>query len=185
MFTLNATHQYAEEGTYTVRVTISGIGNPTNAATVTLFALVAPVPLTVSCLGGARQGKTHLNPFSGPVATFTHNNPIEPKGLGEFTATINWGGAGLGSTTAVVTGASPNYTVSGSFTYSSAGTYSVAVTVRDDSETDTRTCQLVIEPITVSAKSDPWLAGMPSGTLDDWGTDAAPFVSPCSSPASY
>ncbi|HKM55193.1 MAG TPA: Ig-like domain-containing protein, partial [Isosphaeraceae bacterium] len=66
------------------------------------------------------------------LGTFTDANPTAP--IADFTATIDWGGPGTGSTTGTVTqpgGTGTPFLVSGSFTYSEEGIYAVTVTVDD------------------------------------------------------
>ncbi len=59
--------------------------------------------------------------FSGTVATFVDPAGSEP--IGDYTATIAWGGAGSGSTTGtIVSDGSGNFHVTGSFTYAEEGT---------------------------------------------------------------
>jgi PKD repeat protein len=68
------------------------------------------------------------SPFNGVVATFTDANTANVAG--DFTATIDWGD---GTTTAgIVSGGAGSFTVSGSHTYASAGSYPVTVTLTDD-----------------------------------------------------
>jgi hypothetical protein len=100
---------------------VSGPGD-TPAPPVQTLATVLPWTLAVPDLR-ATAGTT----FSGPVATFSDNNPgVSPS---SFTATITWGN---GQTTAgTASGSNGNFTVSGSMTYAQEGRYPLSVTVRN------------------------------------------------------
>ena len=69
--------------------------------------------------------------FSGTVATFADANPNDLASI--FTASINWGNGG--TTPATVTGENGSFAVQGTYTYTTAGTYPVTVTVSDQSGT--------------------------------------------------
>jgi len=68
------------------------------------------------------------SPFSGVVATFTDANTANTAG--DLTATIDWGDGN--TTTGIVSGGSGTFSVSGTHTYASAGSYPVVVTLTDD-----------------------------------------------------
>ncbi len=123
-FDVSGTHTYAEEGTYTVTVTVTDTDFPANHGTVTSTADVADAALTASCATPA----VSLQAFSGNVATFTDANPLGETG--DFTATIDWGD--ISSSAGVVTGpVGGPFTVSGSHTYASTGTFTIKVHIVD------------------------------------------------------
>jgi hypothetical protein len=66
---------------------------------------------------------------SAVVANFTDANPNAP--VSDFSATIDWGD-GTSSPATGITKSVTGFTVQGSHTYGSEGTYTVTVTVRDD-----------------------------------------------------
>ena len=69
--------------------------------------------------------------FAGTLATFSDPAGSEP--IADYTATINWGGAGAGSTSGtIVSDGSGNYHVTGSYTYAEEGSYTVQVTLTHD-----------------------------------------------------
>lgn len=125
-FTLTGQHTYADEGTFPVSVTVSenlpgtATGSGTGTATVTETDVLSGTPMTFTPVATV--------PFTGPVATFSDTNTANVPG--DFTATINWGD---GNTTAgTVTGGGASYTVSGTHTYATNGTFPVIVTLHDD-----------------------------------------------------
>lgn len=124
-FAVSGTHTYADEGSFPVTVTVTDVANAqtasaTGTATVSESDVLVGTGLTIA----ATQGMV----FNGAVATFSDTNTANTAS--DFTATINWGD---GSTTAgVVSGGSGTFAVSGSHTYTSAGTFPVTVTLTDD-----------------------------------------------------
>jgi hypothetical protein len=147
IFTVNGTHTYADEGTFTVTVTLSDDAPGTATATATNSITVAegdvltvnPIQPTLS----ATEGQS----FSGRVANFVNPNAAATT-PGDFTATIDWGD---GTTTAGVVGnpaATNIYTVDGTHTYADEGSFTVTVVLSDDAPgTATATAS---NPITVA-----------------------------------
>lgn len=149
-FTVSGQHTYADEGSFTFTVTVTETGpggataSSTATATVTEADALAGSPVAFNAKAGT--------PFSGAVATFTDVNTANVAG--DFTATINWGD---GNTTAgVVSGGGGSFTVSGTHTYATAGTFPVVVTLTDDAPgtataTVTSTANVTVQPISVPA----------------------------------
>lgn len=123
-FSVNASHAYAEEGTWTATVSIVDVGGATATASPTIA--VADAPLTVRSIGLAGVAG---NKISGPVATFTDADPA--GALADYTATIDWGDVSASSTGMIVANGSGGFTVSGSHAYAKAGSYHATVTVDD------------------------------------------------------
>ena len=122
------THTYAEEGSYSgsVSYTYTPFRTcPTGTQTASFQARVQDAALTAS--GGNLSG-TAGQPLSGVVAHFTDANP--PASAGEFSAQIGWGD---GARTFGTVAAAPagGFDISGTHTYSTAGSYAVSVTVSD------------------------------------------------------
>jgi PKD domain len=120
-FSVSGTHTYAEEGSYTISVTITDVDNPPNAATVS-------TPATVKDAALHAQGISvrTTNPFSGTVATFSDDDPMGT--LSDYTASVAWGdGTTSSGTIAIQTG----FKVTGSHRYKKPGTYHVTVTIKD------------------------------------------------------
>jgi VCBS repeat-containing protein len=135
-------HTYAEEGQYTIKVSIDDQGGATDSTTST--ATVADAPLTVAGTGiNATEG--HL--FDGTVATFTDHGGQESSD--NYRITINWGdGSALDTQTGMVDASG----ISGSHTYAAEGTYAVSVTISDEGgQTGTATSTAtVVEEVPVA-----------------------------------
>ncbi|GAC1465783.1 MAG: hypothetical protein NVSMB9_05700 [Isosphaeraceae bacterium] len=120
-FAVNGTHTYAEDGSYTVSVTINDLVDATTVARTT-SATVNELSLTAS---GTPFTATEGQAFSGVVGNFS--DPGSPDPASAFTATINWGD-GTPVVTGTVGGAAGAYTVSGTHTYADEGVYTAIVT---------------------------------------------------------
>ena len=118
-FTATGTHTYVEEGSFTVTTTVDHEGM---LSTSTSTATVQDAPLTVTA--AAKPSSPQV--FTGTTATFTD---ADPNGTSiDYAATIDWGD---GRTSAGVVDGGPLFTVSGSHTYTSTGTFRVTSTVKD------------------------------------------------------
>jgi hypothetical protein len=107
-------------------VTITDIDAATNTATANSTATVGDAALTAS---PACVATTTLT-YNGPTAGFT--DAASPSGtLSDFTATIDWGD-GTAVSAGTVTGADGGpYTVSGTHTYGTTGTFTITTTIND------------------------------------------------------
>jgi len=125
---VSGTHTYAEEGSFSGTVTVTGPNCPGGSVTDTLSASVADAALTAGPNGAVNA--TATQPFNGTVATFTDANPGAPAS--DFTATINWGD-GTSSSPGTASGSGGQFAVSGSHTYATfgSGSYFISVTVND------------------------------------------------------
>jgi hypothetical protein len=83
LFVVRGSHTYTEEGTYSIKVTISDDGGAAATANTTSAATIADAPLTAT---GTPVNATEGLSFSGQVATFTDANPN--AGLGDFTEIV-------------------------------------------------------------------------------------------------
>ena len=123
-FTVSGSHTYAQAGTYSPTVSIQDQGGATAAATAT--AVVADAPLTAS---GLTLLATEGSPFSGLVATFTDADPSAVAS--NFTALITWGDGHSSTGTIGYNAVQKTFTVSGSNTYTQAGSYRPAIFIHD------------------------------------------------------
>ncbi len=131
VWTINAAHTYAEEGTYAYTVTVNDVAGA--AAIVSGSAVIADVPLTLFDTNPIAVGTEGTPLPSGPGAgfplmQFDDANATAP--LTDYTGTIDWGdGSPLSS--ASFSASAPHVLVSGTHTYAEAGTYSITVNVSD------------------------------------------------------
>jgi len=125
-FTVSGQHAYADEGTFTLGVTVAEVspgtstGSATATATVSEADTLSPGAVSIFATVGA--------PFSGSVATFTDTNTAQVPS--DLVATINWGDGH--TTPGTVSGGGGSFTVSGSHTYAAVGSFTVTVTLTDD-----------------------------------------------------
>jgi hypothetical protein len=123
-FAVNGGHTYADEGTYTVGVTINDVGGSTTSATSN--ANIDDAALTGS---GTTVSGTEGTAISGAtVATFTDANPN--AAASDFTATINWGD-GTHTTGTVVAESEGGFAVEGSHNYANDGKYTLGIKIDD------------------------------------------------------
>jgi hypothetical protein len=143
-FVVNGTHTYAEEGPYTIKVSITDNGG--SKVTATSTATVADAPLTAT--GTPVHGVEGI-PFSGQLATFTDANPNAPIQDFVFNCplcaspvdhrvnlVIDWGdNSGPQSDVGDITqpgGIGTPFVVSGSHLYAKGGSYTITLTVTDN-----------------------------------------------------
>jgi hypothetical protein len=122
-FDVAGTHTYADEGSHTAVIHITGPA--ATSITVNAPAKVDDAPLTPT---GFPFSTAEGTAFSGKLLTFTDANPA--SSVSEFTATIDWND-GTTPDNVSVTVVDGQYTVSGSHTYAVAGNFNVQVTIND------------------------------------------------------
>jgi hypothetical protein len=123
-FDVTGTNTYAEAGQYIVTLTVTDRGGGTES--VRLPASVADAPITAM---GTTVSATMGVAFSGIAATFRDQNIASTAA--DFAATIVWGD-GHSTTGSVAPAAGGGFEVSGTHTYSSAGTLPVTVSILDE-----------------------------------------------------
>jgi hypothetical protein len=137
-FFVSGTHTYTEEGKYPIKVVITDSDNPDNTVTTSSSAIVGDASLTAVCAASPFSPQS----FSGATATFT--DTASPSGtLSDFSATINWGD---GSSAGTVSGPDGGpYTVKGSHTYSSTGTFTITTKITDvGGQTTKASCTVLV-----------------------------------------
>ncbi|HUY36366.1 MAG TPA: DUF4214 domain-containing protein [Pirellulales bacterium] len=130
-FTLSVSaHSYADEGTYTVKATLTdgspGTASLTQTGTLTATEADAFTPATSPLTLTATEGTS----VSGNVAVFADTG--YPNSIpADLSATIHWGD---GTTTAgtVTTTGNGSFTVSGNHTYAEDGSYTVSASIADN-----------------------------------------------------
>jgi hypothetical protein len=171
-FTVTGTHTYSDEGAQPAMVSVARIppgtasGSANNPTTVAEADSLTATPVTFAPGVGTS--------FTGTVAMFT--DTLTTNVPGDFTATINWGDGT--TSTGTVTGSNGSFIVTGTHTYSTVMSFTVAVTLTDDGTgTATATANstanvsetLIVTPVTFT----PTEGTSFSGTVATF-TDAAP-----------
>jgi hypothetical protein len=147
-----ADHTYARSGAFTYTVTVCK--GATCAAPVTATATIAEAPLK----GEAKAfNATATQSFSGQVAEFKDDNELSQQG--DFTASINWGD-GTAASPGVISGSGGNFTVNGTHTYASAGSFSVVVTLVHNNS------NFVLDPTSVTVGAAPQTGGGGGGPIN-------------------
>ena len=125
--TVTGTHNYADEGTFTVTVAVLDTADPDTAGPGSATATVgeADVFAAVTSSVAATEGTT----FAGQVATFT-NSGFQTNPSSDFTASIDWGD-GTTTTGTLADDGAGNITVSGTHKYLDEGTFALSVTLAD------------------------------------------------------
>ena len=133
--TVTASHVYADNGAYPLRVDVTDNGGATGRRQA--MASIANVPPSVTA--AAAQTVEEGSPLQLTVATFTDPGftSVAAGTQETFTATIDWGDGSLVvpgqvSATSGAFGTPTSGSVVGGHTYQDDGTYTVTVTVMDD-----------------------------------------------------
>jgi hypothetical protein len=135
-FTVTGSHKYAEEGSYSVTVTINDPDTASNTATVTDTATVADAALHATGVTASSRIT-----FGGTVATFGDDDPAGT--VSDYTASIDWGDGK--TTSGTISASTGKFLVGGNHTYKGPGTYHVTVRIRDKGgSTATATTTLTI-----------------------------------------
>ena len=179
-FTVSGSNTYTQAGSYRPAISIHDLGGASALAIAT--ATVADAPLTAS---GLSFTATEGTAFSGVLATFTDPNPLATPS--SFTASITWGDGHSSAGTIGYDAAHKTFTVSGSNTYTQAGSYRPAISIHDlggASALAIATATVADAPLTASGPSFTATEGTAfSGVLATF-TDPNPLATPSSFTAS-
>jgi hypothetical protein len=154
-FGVQGSHQFNEEGSFSLSVTVADDAPGTATIAITGQAVIADAPLTASPVAIPFPANTGVAlPSSTVVSTFTDANPTAP--VSNFTAVIDWGD---GSPTILGTIAQPGgvgtaFEVTGGHTYAKPGVYTTTINVLDDggsTVTLTNTVTVTDLPVTTGA----------------------------------
>ncbi|HWH11691.1 MAG TPA: hypothetical protein VG165_11235 [Solirubrobacteraceae bacterium] len=151
-FDVDATHTYANVGTYTTTVSIT---EPEGSRTTALgSSAVADAPLSsVGVANTAIEGDS----FAAALATFTDADPGRPAGY--YTATVDWGD-GSTSTPTIVADPAGGFDVVAGHTYADPGSYTTTVTIADpDGAQTTAAAHLTVADAPLSSTGIPITAG--------------------------
>lgn len=183
--TVTASHVYADDGTYTITVTVN---DGADDGTDTVDVMVSNVDPTLTVVGnqtaseGVALSITNIGTFTDPG----FDNPDNPNGASveTFTYEINWGDGSINDTSSadVDTPGSAGTPTAGSFdgshVYADNGMYLVSVTVTDDDGgTDTGMFSVTVSNVVPELSnvsvttSDEGSAATLTGTINDPGTE--------------
>jgi len=164
-FTVAGSHTYAEEGPYPLTVTVTGPNGRTFLANGQ--AVVADAPLHASA-AAIFPNPTTLVPFTGVVATFTDDDPMGTAA--DYQATIVWGDGHTSTGTIAGPGNNGFFTVTGTNTYATAGSYVFTVTIVDNGGSTVTTSPSTISvgniPALLTGYLDPGSISGPSKNLN-------------------
>jgi len=152
-FTVSGNHTYADDGPYSMTVTLTDDAPGTATATAHPTANVGEAGLTLVTPNlSATEGQV----FSGTVATLTDPGTNDPAS--DFTVSIDWGD-GVTNTGVTPTGpAGGPYTVSGTHTYADEGSFTVVIRAQEIDAAN----QTAVQPFTMTVAETDALTGHPA-----------------------
>jgi hypothetical protein len=152
-FAVTGKHQYKEEGTYRVHVTVHDINQNVDTFGPEVKIVVADAPLT-----GQKEDIAPIdNPTEGneteddlKLATF---KDADPDGtLKDYTANIDWGDNTKPSSGEIKSNNQGGYTISAKHAYIEEGSYTATITIADASTSTTVKNQIEVEDGKLTAK---------------------------------
>jgi len=124
-FSVQGTHAYSDEGNFT---TTTSVTRTVDNSKLTITGSVAAADADSLILGPTSFTANPGQAFNGQVASFS--DTFTGNTASDFAAFINWGDGTFSAGT--ITGSGALFTVSGSHTYTSGGSFNVTTTVSDD-----------------------------------------------------
>ena len=166
--TIIAAHQYTMAGTYYPILTVQSSAG--GSATTIFSVAVADAPLTAT---GAAISAVVNSPFNGIVADFSDADLS--AAANKYTASINWGDNTAATAGTIVDNGNGDFSVTGSHTYSGAGSLPLTVTIKDiGGSTATATGAADVAPPPASAPTSLSAAAVSNSEIDlSWGADAS------------
>ncbi|MBV9126184.1 MAG: HYR domain-containing protein, partial [Planctomycetes bacterium] len=122
-YSVPGSHTYAEEGSYTLSVSIKDSGSLSATGKGTAQVSDAALSLTHFVAGPLPHRS------AGVAATFTDADPAGT--ISDYTATITWGDGSTSTVKVVKNPVGQGFALAGLHSYAGAGTYSVTLTVTD------------------------------------------------------
>jgi hypothetical protein len=138
-------HTYGEEGTHTVRITVTNTADNLSDSKTFQVAISDPAVLGTAVKVSAAAGIG----FNGAVATFTDPGGAEANDGTHYSASIDWGDKTT-PTNGTISFSNGTFTVNGSHTYAAGGSYTVTCTI--DHET---VLTMVMSSAAVTATQQP------------------------------
>ncbi|HVX15013.1 MAG TPA: TIGR03118 family protein [Pirellulales bacterium] len=123
-FNVLGSHKFAEEGTYSVAVSI----NDANDDDFTMTASVSVGDAALDATGVPVNPAQGITVSGAAVATFTDEGGAEP--VANYSATIDWGDGT--SSTGTISESGSTFTVTGSHTYAAAGAHTITTHILDE-----------------------------------------------------
>jgi hypothetical protein len=124
-FAVNASHTYLEEGSYSLKVTITDAGGSVATAGETVVVTDSYLQVADIPVGTQMEGTS----FTAVLAHFTDG---DPNGVAsDYSATIYWGD-GTNSVGSISGGNGGGFDVVGSHVYGHFGVYNIGVSIQDD-----------------------------------------------------
>jgi hypothetical protein len=141
-FVVTSSHTYAEEGSFTITVSITDVGG----STVSAMSAASVADATVLAKGGFNfTGTETVDTGNQTLATF--EDPAGAEALADYSATIAWGDGSTSAGTISFNSVTQVFTVTGHHTYSEEGALTIIVTIHHDSAADdTVTSSAFIRP---------------------------------------
>lgn len=124
-YDISGNYTYAEEGSYTITVTILDEGG--SSTVVTSAATVADAPL--SAIGLSISGTAGVPLTDALLAVFVDGGGAKP--VGNYSVSLDWGDNTVADQ-GTVFGPGPLFQVTGNHTYASAGAYTIQMTILDE-----------------------------------------------------